>query len=121
MRGRPKWLTSGGEELIVKVSSQFTLNQISGQVIEHQEVWDLSASSSIAQLFFWTSCRLLATIDTTKDLGDLVKGFSSQKPDVDTYPQPSVDPTKVIFYLLDVHSSKHYFCWTWDANVRELI
>ncbi|XP_021900225.1 uncharacterized protein LOC110816377 [Carica papaya] len=94
MRGRPKWLTSGGEELIVKVSSQFTLNQISGQVIEHQEVWDLSASSSIAQLFFWTSCRLLATIDTTKDLGDLVKGFSSQKPDVDTYPQPSVDPTK---------------------------
>lgn len=87
-----------GGDLIIKVTSKFTLNQISGQVIEHEEIWDLSASSPIAQAFFWTSRRLFATVETGKDLTEYVKNFTSRlstkKENMDIYPDPSGDPTK---------------------------
>jgi len=83
----------------MKVDSKFTLNQISGQVIEHEETWDLSASSPIAQAYFWTSRRFFATKEAGKDVMDSVKDLSSKffgpKENVEMYPDPSGDPTKV--------------------------
>lgn len=100
IKGKPKSLVADiGGDLILKVNSRFTLNQISGQVIEHEELWDLSASSPIAQAFFWASRRLFATIETGKDLADLLKNLSrrlpTQKENLEIYPDPSGDPTKV--------------------------
>ncbi|CAN6589076.1 unnamed protein product [Malus baccata var. baccata] len=99
-----KWTIKGkakniiGGDLIVRINSQFTLNQISGQVIEHEEFWDLSASSAIAKAYFWTSRRLYATIEGGKDLADLAKTISSkfprEKQNTEIYPDPSGDPTK---------------------------
>ncbi|XP_058219626.1 uncharacterized protein LOC131330149 isoform X2 [Rhododendron vialii] len=99
IKGKPKSLPAGiGGDLIIKVASQFTLNQISGQVIEHEEFWDLSASSPIAQAYFWTSRRLFATIESGKDVSDFVKDitsrFSAPKENLEIYPDPSGDPMK---------------------------
>ncbi|XP_057960937.1 uncharacterized protein LOC131152969 isoform X2 [Malania oleifera] len=99
IRGKPKSLIARiGGDLVVKVNSQFTLNQISGQVIKHEEFWDLSASSVIAQLYFWASRRLFSTVETCKDIANSMKNFSSsfqtEKENLDIYPDPSVDPTK---------------------------
>ncbi|XP_015875808.2 uncharacterized protein LOC107412534 [Ziziphus jujuba] len=99
IRGKPKSFIAGiSGDLIIKINSQFTLNQISGQVIEHEEFWDLSSSTVFAQAFFWTSRRLFATIESGKDLSDLVKGLSSrlskEKENPGIYPDPSGDPTK---------------------------
>ncbi|KAF8388535.1 hypothetical protein HHK36_027210 [Tetracentron sinense] len=99
IRGKPKsLLASIGGDLIVRVNSQFTLNQISGQVIEHEEFWDLSASSAIAQAYFWTSRRLFATIEAGKDMAEIVKNLKSrispEKENLEIFPDPSGDPTK---------------------------
>ncbi|XVE90614.1 hypothetical protein DITRI_Ditri20bG0091900 [Diplodiscus trichospermus] len=99
IQGKPKsFLASIGGDLIIRVNSQFTLNQISGQVIEHEEFWDLSSSSAIAQAFFWISRRLFATIEAGKDLADGVKDLSThsstKQENLEVYPDPSGDPTK---------------------------
>ncbi|GAU32427.1 hypothetical protein TSUD_158250 [Trifolium subterraneum] len=100
LRGKPKSVLAGvGGDLILKVTSKFTLNQISGQVIQHEELWDLSASSASAQAFFWTSRVLYATTESVKDLADSAKNlsanFSTKKEEnMDIYPDPSGDPTK---------------------------
>ncbi|MFS7996703.1 hypothetical protein Hanom_Chr12g01132931 [Helianthus anomalus] len=99
LKGTPKNpLASVGGPVILKVDSRFTLNQISGQVIEHEESWDLSSSSTIAQAFFWASRRLFSTTESAKDFSDTLKKFSSRfstkKENVDYYPDPSGDPTK---------------------------
>ncbi|CAA3022452.1 uncharacterized protein LOC111407616 [Olea europaea subsp. europaea] len=99
IKGKPKSpLFSLGGDLIVKVNSKFTLNQISGQVIEHEESWDLSASSLIAQAYFWTSRRLFSTVEAGKDVGDSVKDLknrvSTENENLEIYPDPSGDPTK---------------------------
>lgn len=100
IKGKPKsFLASIGGDLIIKVNSKFTLNQISGQVIEHEESWDLSASSPIAQAYFWASRRLFATKEAGKDVVDSVKDlsskFSTPKENIEIYPDPTGDPTKV--------------------------
>ncbi|XP_058737454.1 uncharacterized protein LOC131609692 isoform X2 [Vicia villosa] len=99
IRGKPKSVLAGvGGDLTLKVTSKFTLNQISGQVIEHEESWDLSASSATAQAFFWTSRVLYTTVESIKDLADSAKNlsanFSSKNENMDIYPDPSGDPTK---------------------------
>ncbi|RVW26023.1 hypothetical protein CK203_094411 [Vitis vinifera] len=79
IKGKPKsLLASIGGDLIIRVNSQFTLNQISGQVIEHEEFWDLSASSAIAQAYFWASRRLFAATEAGKDFADSVKNWGSR-------------------------------------------
>lgn len=100
MRGKPKSFLAGvGGDLILRITSKFTLNQISGQVIQHEEFWDLSASSASAQAFFWTSRVLFATVESVKDLADSAKNLSSKFPtkkeNMEIYPDPSGDPTKV--------------------------
>ncbi|KAI3807817.1 hypothetical protein L1987_23752 [Smallanthus sonchifolius] len=99
LKGNPKNpIASVGGPVIVKVNSHFTLNQISGQVIEHEETWDLSSSSTIAQAYFWASRRLFSTIESAKDFSDSLKNVSSslstEKENVDFYPDPSGDPRK---------------------------
>lgn len=96
VRGKPKSLIPGAGDVILRVTSRFTLNQISGQVIEHQESWDLSPSSALAQAFFWTSRALYATLESAKDLADISHNFTrrlsnNQDNNLDIYP----DPTKV--------------------------
>ncbi|KAL2330167.1 hypothetical protein Fmac_017748 [Flemingia macrophylla] len=105
VRGKPKSAIGGvGGELILRVTSKFTLNQISGQVIEHEEFWDLSASSASAQAFFWTSRAFFATIESVKDLADSAKNLSgkisTKKENLEMYPDPSGDPTKVSSLIL---------------------
>lgn len=100
IRGKPKSpIFSIGGDLTIKVDSKFTLNQISGQVIEHEEIWDLSASSRIAQAYFWTSRRFFATVEAGKDVSDFIKDltnrFQTQNKNVEIYPDPTGDPTKV--------------------------
>jgi len=104
LKGDPKNpLASAGGPVILKVNSRFTLNQISGQVIEHEEIWDLSSSSTIAQAYFWASRRLFSTTQSAKDFADSFKNvssrFSTKKENVDFYPDPT-DPTKVFSFLL---------------------
>lgn len=100
IRGKPKSFIAGvAGDLVIKINSKFTLNQISGQVIEHQELWDLSSSSFLAQAYFWTSRRLFAASEGAKDLADFAKNLSSsfpqEKQNMEIYPDPSGDPTKV--------------------------
>ena len=100
IKGKPKsLLASLGGDLMIRVNSQFTLNQISGQVIEHEEFWDLSRSSAIAQAYFWASRRVFAATEAGKDFADCVKNWgrsiSTQKENLEIYPDPSGDPTKV--------------------------
>lgn len=100
IKGKPKSLPASiAGDLILRINSQFTLNQISGQVIEHQEFWDLSGSSAIAQAYFWASRRLFATSEAGKDFTDSMKNWgsslSTRKENMEIYPDPSGDPTKV--------------------------
>lgn len=100
LKGKPKSpIFSIGGDLIVKVDSKFTLNQISGQVIEHEELWDLSSSSFVARAYFWASRRLFATLEAGKDVSDFIKDLSNRvttdNKNVEMYPDPSGDPTKV--------------------------
>ncbi|KAG6528765.1 hypothetical protein ZIOFF_010950 [Zingiber officinale] len=100
LKGKPKnpAIAGLGGFLKIQVHSLFTLNQISGQVIEHEESWDLSQSSPLAQAYFWVSRRLFSTIESVKDTVDAVKStttrLSTQKDNLESYPDPSFDPTK---------------------------
>lgn len=101
IRGRPKSvIASVGGDLIIKVNSKYTLNQISGQVIEHEESWDVSESSAIAQAYFWASRRLFSTVEAGKDVADFAKDLRSksnaENKNVEIYPDPMGDPTKVV-------------------------
>ncbi|KAL6840385.1 hypothetical protein ACP4OV_030195 [Aristida adscensionis] len=100
-RGKPKnpfFATIGGD-VIVRVESQFVLNQISGQVLEQVDSWDLSASSFPAQTYFWLSRRVYSTVEAGKDTIEATKstasGLSTKKDqNLEAYPDPSGDPTK---------------------------
>ncbi|KAI9077974.1 hypothetical protein K1719_040103 [Acacia pycnantha] len=99
IKGKPKSLIGRiAGVLILRVTSRFTLNQISGQVIEHEESWDLSNSSAVAQAFFWTSRALFAALESGKDLVDIAKDVSGRLPtkkdNLEIDPDPSPDPTK---------------------------
>lgn len=99
IKGKAKSLIGSiGGDLMIKVNSRFTLNQISGQVVEHEEEWDLSGSSIIAQAYFWASRRLFATVEAGKDVVDIVNDLSSksakENKNMDVYPDPYGDPAK---------------------------
>jgi hypothetical protein len=101
-RGKPKnplFATIGGD-VIVRVESQFVLNQISGQVLEQVDSWDLSASSLPAQTYFWLSRRVYSTVESGKDTIEAAKSTASglstkEDQNLEAYPDPSGDPTKV--------------------------
>jgi len=101
-RGKPKnpfFATIGGD-VIVRVESQFVLNQISGQVLEQVDSWDLSASSLPAQTYFWLSRRVYSTVQSGKDTIEAAKSTASklstkEDQNLEAYLDPSGDPTKV--------------------------
>jgi hypothetical protein len=100
-RGKPKnpFFTTIGGDVIVRVDSRFVMNQISGQVLEQIDSWDLSSSSLLAQAYFWLSRRVYSTVESGKDTIEAAKstasGLSSKKDqDIEAYP-PLGDPTKV--------------------------
>ncbi|VFQ60595.1 unnamed protein product [Cuscuta campestris] len=105
VKGKPKPALAAtiGGDLTIKVDSKFTLNQISGQVIGYEELWDLSASSIIAQTCFLMSRRLSASIEAGKDTFDFVKDFTrrftTENESMEVDPESSGDPTK--FFLWD--------------------
>lgn len=119
VKGRPKsFIASIGGDLIIRVNSQFTLNQISGQVLEHEEFWDLSDSSAVSRAFFWTSRRLFAAGEARKDFTDFIKNFmsrfSTKEENLEIYRDLSGDPTKVSSCVL---SFKHPQDWkTYSIN-----
>ncbi|KAF3337359.1 hypothetical protein FCM35_KLT17946 [Carex littledalei] len=100
LKGKPKnpLISSLGGDLILQVNSKFILNQISGQVMEHTESWDLSASSLLAQGYFWVSRRLFSANEAGKDTIDSVKSnmprLSQGEDNMEIYPDPAGDPTK---------------------------
>lgn len=99
LKGKPKsFLASVGGDLILKIHSKFTLNQISGQVIEHEELWDIAASPILAQTYFWASRRLYSAAESGKDAVDFLKDFAGRfttsEQNLDVYPDPLGDPTK---------------------------
>lgn len=100
IKGKPKnaVLAGIGGDLVVSVSSRFTLNQISGQVIEHEESWDLSSSSIVAQAYFWASRTLYSAIQAGNDTIDsakkMTRRLSPEKENTEIFPDPLGDPTK---------------------------
>lgn len=103
LRGKPKnpLFASVGGDVIVRVESRFVLNQISGQVLEQAESWDLSASSLPAQAYFWLSRRVYSAVESGKDAIEAAKSAASSglttkgDQNLEAYPDPSADPTKV--------------------------
>lgn len=102
LRGKPKnpLFASVGGDVIVRVESRFVLNQISGQVLEQAESWDLSASSLPAQAYFWLSRRVYSAVESGKDAIEAAKSAASSglttkgDQNLEAYPDPSADPTK---------------------------
>ncbi|KAH9312933.1 hypothetical protein KI387_027968, partial [Taxus chinensis] len=103
IRGKSKISTILWGDVILSVNSLFTLNQISGQVIEHQEEWDLSASSALGQAYFWASRWLYVTAEAGKDVAevtkDITRKFDKDEENSNIVPDPSGDPTK--FFQVD--------------------
>lgn len=111
IRGRPKILALISGDVIIYINSRFTLNQISGQVLEHQEDWDLSASSGLRQAYFWASRWLYVTVEAGKDVAEVVNDIKSsfdkeeERPDI--FSDPSGDPTK--FFQADNNSQRDIY------------
>ena len=107
LRGKPKLPPASalGGEVVLSVNSVFTLNQISGQVVEHEDEWDLSASDPLAQAYFWTTRLAFSTIEAGKDSAEKMKGMTNaldKGKDDDKnsyYPDPSGDPRKVVYTI----------------------
>lgn len=103
IRGRPKISALVSGNVIIYINSTFTLNQISGQVLEHQEDWDLSASSGLGQAYFWASRWLYVTVEAGKDVAELVNDmknrFDKEEERPDIFSDPSGDPSK--FFQVD--------------------
>ncbi|KAH7387727.1 hypothetical protein KP509_16G038200 [Ceratopteris richardii] len=96
LRGKPK---IPGPDIVLAVNDTFTLNQISGQVVEHLQEWDLSGCSPISQAYFWASRLAYSSVENSKDAAEAAQGLTKlfdQKKDEDKekyYPDPT-DPTK---------------------------
>jgi len=115
LRGKPKLPPASalGGEVVLSVNSVFTLNQISGQVVEHEDEWDLSASDPLAQAYFWTTRLAFSTIEAGKDSAEKVKGMTNaldKGKDNDKnsyYPDPSGDPRK--FFQVEDNPQKDLY------------
>ncbi|KAJ3678379.1 hypothetical protein LUZ60_002182 [Juncus effusus] len=101
LKGKPKnpLISTISGDLILQIDSKFVINQISGQVVEHVESWDLSKSSFVAQSYFWVSRRVFSVKESGKDVVDGVKSIMSPFEDKDQdnmeiYRDMSGDPTK---------------------------
>ncbi|XP_002977067.2 uncharacterized protein LOC9638651 [Selaginella moellendorffii] len=112
IQGRPKLAAASFVgDVLVNVTSTFTLNQISGQVLEHREEWDLSGNSPLAQAYFWLSRIAYSTVEAGKDTSELVQGVSkvidkNLGDDSSIYVDPT-DPKK--FFQVDDNRQKDIY------------
>lgn len=112
LRGKPKLFALGVDRVVQKVTSTYTLNQISGQVVEHVEEWDLSGSTPQAKVYFWTTRLAYTAVQAGKDAGLLVDGLKKMLDKGDDsdaafyYQDPSGDPRK--FFVEDNFQSDFY-------------
>ncbi|KAI5067106.1 hypothetical protein GOP47_0017634 [Adiantum capillus-veneris] len=109
LRGKPK---IPGPELVLAINDTFTLNQISGQVVEHVQEWDLSRSSPIAQAYFWASRLAYSSVESGKDASEAVQGVSkllekNKDGDKETYYRDPTDPTK--FFQIDENPQRDIY------------
>ncbi|CAI5972736.1 unnamed protein product [Closterium sp. NIES-65] len=91
------YLVIPGGLLDARVTSTFTLNQISGQVINHRDQWDVASSALPIQLAFWASRLAWSTSEAIKDVTEK-SGEGSKSGGGDSnyiYPHPSGDPRRV--------------------------
>lgn len=100
IQGKPKLPPASalGGELVLAVSSTFTMNQISGQVILHEDEWNLSASHPPTQAYFWTTRLAFSAVEGGKDVAEGAQALTKQLNGGDNnsiYPDPSGDPRKV--------------------------
>lgn len=98
LRGRPK--IPAGPDLVLAINDTFTLNQISGQVVEHVQEWDMSGSSPVAQAYFWASRLAYSTVESGRDAAEAVQGVGKllqkdKNEDKENYYRDPTDPTKV--------------------------
>lgn len=95
LRFPPAALAAG--DLVLTVSSTFTLNQISGQVVEHRDEWNLGGSSPPAAAYYWAS-RLAWTVNEAgKDASDAFKAvfrFLDRRDDMGNIYADPTDPRK---------------------------
>lgn len=101
LRGRPK---IPGPDLVLAINDTFTLNQISGQVVEHVQEWDLSGSSPVAQAYYWASRLAYSTVESGRDAAEAVQGVGKllqkdRNEDKEKYYRDPTDPTK--FFQMD--------------------
>lgn len=84
--------------LSLTVLSSFSLNQISGQVVEQTDGWDLSGSSPLASTYFWSSRAAWSMAEAGRDAKEFLsvlqnkmsKGMDDRS---DIYADPG-DPRK---------------------------
>jgi hypothetical protein len=113
IQGKPKLPPASalGGELVLAVSSTFTLNQISGQVTLHEDEWDLSATDLRTQAYFWTTRLAFSAVEGGKDVADGAQGLSKRLDrggDNNTiYPDPSGDPRK--FFHTEDNPQKDFY------------
>jgi hypothetical protein len=100
LNGRPKYASFGDFSLVI--NSTFTLNWISGVVLEHTEEWDLSASPLPAQLYFWVTRLAYSFKENGNDvLGMIIKQIDNKLLEItrneesETIYRDPKDPTKV--------------------------
>lgn len=105
LQGRPSLFPASllGDLVIVAVDSTFTMNQISGQVVQHTETWDLSCSSIVGQAYFWSSRLAYVTSEAGKDAAEAIKSinkvFENKDKDGDSsriFSDLPTDPTKFL-------------------------
>ncbi|KAG0566221.1 hypothetical protein M758_7G043700 [Ceratodon purpureus] len=113
IQGKPKLPPASalGGELVLAVSSTFTMNQISGQVTRHEDEWDLSASDPATQAYFWTTRMAFSAVEGGKDLADgaqnLTKQLDKGNENNSIYPDPSGDPRK--FFQMEDNPQKDLY------------
>ncbi|KAJ7535749.1 hypothetical protein O6H91_12G044500 [Diphasiastrum complanatum] len=100
-------------EVILAVTSTFIMNQISGQVVTHEDQWDLSGSSPMAQAYFWVTRLAYSTVEAGKDAADIPRSISKlldsgKDEDKSTfYVDPTGDPRK--FFQVEDNPQRDLF------------
>eukprot|EP00850_Spirogloea_muscicola_P002945 SM000011S19123 [mRNA] locus=s11:994272:995935:+ [translate_table: standard] len=97
--------------LLLTITSTFVLNQISGQVVEHRDEWDLSGSSVPGAAYFWSSRLAWTVAEQGRDASEAMKGAArlldqGRDEGANIYPDPSGDPRK--FFQQDNPNSELY-------------
>ncbi|KAL2641508.1 hypothetical protein R1flu_009095 [Riccia fluitans] len=113
LRGTPKLPPASviGGELVLSVNSVYTVNQISGQVTEQVDEWDLSGSNPVTIPFFYASKLAYSAAESGKDLGESITNVAKNldkkdQENANIYSDPT-DPRK--FFQVDDNPQKDIY------------